>query len=183
MTCGDGYSKLSRMKNMKKGKIKYPVTFPLNLYATICSRPKNFATPPASQSHAEGKRLLPPFFCIPRFPIKDSWRQIYSSSGLRINFRCISKRLSPETSFPSGKQCNINFVQVLVKLDRLDYSIVVLVYLGEPARSAVAAAGATAVAVNVARGLLHADAHVAVEIDVREVDRSLKYILEKVGLL
>ena len=83
-------------------------------------------------------------------------------------------------SFPSGKDGNIFLVQVLVELDRLDHSVAVPVNLGEPARSAVeAAAVATAASVNnVARRLLHADAHVAVDIDVREVDGSLKSISE-----
>ena len=85
-------------------------------------------------------------------------------------------------SLPSGKDGNIFFVQVFVELDRLDHSVAVPVNLGEPARSAVEAAAAVATAAsanNVARRLLHADPHVAVDIDVREVDGSLKSILEQ----
>lgn len=69
-------------------------------------------------------------------------------------------------------------VEALVELDRLDYSVVVPVYLREPVRSAVeAVAVATAAAVNVERGLLHADAHVAVQINVREMCGHLKYLV------
>ena len=77
---------------------------------------------------------------------------------------------------PSREEGNTFLVQIRVELGGLDDSVCVPVYLGEPSGSA-GAGEPPAVALDVARGLLHADAQVAVEVDVREVPRSLKGIL------
>lgn len=76
---------------------------------------------------------------------------------------------------PSGEECNTVLVQIRVELGGLDDSVRVPVDLGEPPGSAGAGEPpAVAVALDVARGLLHADAQVAVGVDAREVHRSLK---------
>ena len=78
---------------------------------------------------------------------------------------------------PSREEGNTFLVQIRVELGGLDDSVCVPVDLGEPSGSAGAGSEPPAVALDVARGLLHADAQVAVEVDVREVPRSLKGIL------
>ena len=78
---------------------------------------------------------------------------------------------------PSREEGNTFLVQIRVELGGLDDSVCVPVDLREPSGSAGAGGEPPAVALDVARGLLHADAQVAVEVDVREVPRSLKGIL------